>query len=119
MCIHHVCNDSCWNALSRPAEKSRPEVGYWITLEDQHRDISNAKDSRDYYNDPNSAFLICFRTDLDQEHSNGGLDQGSSCNVRNLATKPPLDELDPLYALIIWIWVLTIIATEKSFFEIF
>jgi hypothetical protein len=65
MCIHHVCNDSCWKALSRPAKKSRPEVGYWITLEDQHNDVSNAGDSRDYYNTPNSAFLICFRTYLE------------------------------------------------------
>ena len=90
MGISHVRNNNCRHTCTRLAKKSRPEVGYWVTLEGHHQNVGDAKDGRHDYHTPDCDFLICFDAYLQQEKSNAGFYQSSGCDVGNLATKPPL-----------------------------
>lgn len=64
MSIGHVCDDGCWNACARFAKESRPEVGYWVTLEGHYHNVGNAKDGGDDCHAPDCEFLICVNTYL-------------------------------------------------------
>jgi hypothetical protein len=66
MCISHVCNNSCRNATARLAKKSRPEVGYWVTLEGHQKNIGETEDGGDGDRRPNDEFLIYVLTYLQQ-----------------------------------------------------
>jgi hypothetical protein len=90
MPISHIRNDSCWHACTWLAKKSRPEVGYWVTLEDYHKNVSDAEAGRDDYHSPDGEFLISIHAYLQEKKSNAGLYEGGGYDVRNLATKPPL-----------------------------
>lgn len=83
MRISHIRNNSCRNACTWPARnlKSCPEVGYWGTLEDHHKHVSDAEGGRDDYHTPDGEPLICIHTYLQEEKSNAGLYECSGYDV--------------------------------------
>jgi len=66
MPIGHIRDNSCRHACTWLAKKSCPEVGYWVALEDYHKNVSDAKDRRDDYHAADGEFLICFHTNLQE-----------------------------------------------------